>query len=237
VALAQPKILLMSRDCRKTKQINSLGGDVHFLGNGLLRGGKYVRKKDAQCDHDVFFVSGTCLLIKKEFYEKTGGLDADFFMYLEDVDLSWQAQLLGYTCRVVTGSVVWHQYIFERKDPKRKKFYYLERNRLWCLYKNYTCRTLVLLFPAICIFECGIIAHSLVHHYFWYKMAAYWGCVRKLGVMHRKKVAIQKGRVCSDAEIFARMTDVIKFEAIDGKMLRVANFFFAVYYKIMKRFI
>ncbi len=46
--------------------------------------------------HEVDVLAGAFMMIKKEVLEKTGGFDETFFMYGEDVDLSYRIQRAGY---------------------------------------------------------------------------------------------------------------------------------------------
>ena len=65
-------------------------------GQGLIDEGQF----DEECE--VFGVSGACPLYRKSALEdvKVMGeyLDEDFFMYKEDVDISWRMRLFGWAC-------------------------------------------------------------------------------------------------------------------------------------------
>ncbi len=54
------------------------------------------------------WVSGACLLIPKSIWEKTGGFDANIFLYCEDVDLSWTCRALGFTTHICPSALFWH---------------------------------------------------------------------------------------------------------------------------------
>lgn len=57
---------------------------------------------------DVDWVSGASLTISRELYEKIGGFDEQFFMYLEDVDLCYRAHEAGYRVVYVPDAVITH---------------------------------------------------------------------------------------------------------------------------------
>jgi GT2 family glycosyltransferase len=54
------------------------------------------------------WASGAFSLIDSEFYRSIGGMDPLYFLYLEDVDISWQAWLNGYRVIYEPASVVTH---------------------------------------------------------------------------------------------------------------------------------
>ncbi len=47
-------------------------------------------------NHEIDVMAGAFMLIKKEVLDKTGGFDESFFMYGEDIDLSYRIQQAGY---------------------------------------------------------------------------------------------------------------------------------------------
>ncbi|MFM0328578.1 rhamnan synthesis F family protein [Paraburkholderia strydomiana] len=54
------------------------------------------------------WVSGACLAISKSAFEDLGGFDETFFMYCEDVDLSWRARALGYSLKTCPHALFLH---------------------------------------------------------------------------------------------------------------------------------
>ena len=58
---------------------------------------------------DTGWASGACSLVRREVFEATGGYDADaFFLYCDDVDLSWRARLAGYRVVYQSSAVCFH---------------------------------------------------------------------------------------------------------------------------------
>jgi len=58
--------------------------------------------------HDVDWVSGACLLIRRKELEAVGGFDERFFMYTEDVDLCASVRKGGHAVRFTAESEVVH---------------------------------------------------------------------------------------------------------------------------------
>jgi GT2 family glycosyltransferase len=66
----------------------------------------------------VDWVTGCCLLLRRACWEQLGGLDSDYFLYYEDVDLCRRAQAHGWSVWHEPGlSVVHHHPLHGREVP------------------------------------------------------------------------------------------------------------------------
>jgi hypothetical protein len=63
---------------------------------------------DENKTYEVDAVSGSFMMMKKDVYEKVGGFDEDFFMYGEDLDLSYRIQKAGYKVFYVHETQIIH---------------------------------------------------------------------------------------------------------------------------------
>jgi GT2 family glycosyltransferase len=88
--------------------IDTIGDGFSRYGIAFKRG---ARKKDGPRYSREECVFGACAgasIYRKELFEEVGLFDEDFFAYLEDIDLSFRAQLKGYRCLYVPTAVVYH---------------------------------------------------------------------------------------------------------------------------------
>jgi len=44
----------------------------------------------------VDWVSGACMMVNRELFEKIGGFDRNIFMYMEDMEICYRAKKMGY---------------------------------------------------------------------------------------------------------------------------------------------
>ncbi|GEM_PF-536613 len=94
---------------------------------------------------DVFGVSFTSAFLKRDFLcqnvlgiiEKP--IDGNYFLFYEDIDFCYRANLLGYKFRSCPTAVCYHKYAYSFRDEAtafERKYYYQKLNVLKLVYKN-----------------------------------------------------------------------------------------------------
>ncbi len=90
----------------------------------------------------ALFPSGSASLYRRSMLDQIGLFDERFFLYCEDTDLGLRARWAGWDCRYVPGAVVEHAYSHSAGRATPLKAYYIERNRLFTVLKNFPARLL-----------------------------------------------------------------------------------------------
>jgi GT2 family glycosyltransferase len=114
--------------------INSAGD---FYGRDGLPGNRGVWQKDEGRYDEEAWVFGACggaVAYRRSMLNQVGLFDPDFFMYCEDVDLAWRAQLAGWRCRYIPDAVVYHRLSATGGGPLSS--FYTGRNTLYVLFKD-----------------------------------------------------------------------------------------------------
>ncbi|ADO71334.1 Glycosyl transferase [Stigmatella aurantiaca DW4/3-1] len=71
--------------------------------------------------HETPWCSGCMLLVTRPLYQEVGGFDERFFMYCEDVDLSWRARAAGFSIRVAPRALIHHYTVDRPLTPGRER--------------------------------------------------------------------------------------------------------------------
>ncbi len=132
-ALYQPKHLSL----KEKSIIMSTGNMMNVFGFGYAR---EKGKKDVNQYNEIEqigYASGTCLFAPVSVLNKIGLLDPFIFLYHDDLDLGWRAAQLGIKSYYVPSSIIYHAESYSLKWNS-EKFFWLERNRKYCLLTHYS---------------------------------------------------------------------------------------------------
>ena len=131
--LYQPKILsLYEKDV-----LQSTGNMIHLFGFGFARDKGTIDDNQFQEIEKIGYASGTCLFTSTKVLDKIGLLDNFLFLYHDDLDLGWRAAQLGINSYFVPTASIFHAESYILKWSS-KKFYWLERNRKYCLLTHFS---------------------------------------------------------------------------------------------------
>jgi GT2 family glycosyltransferase len=153
-AMATPRIVLMD----EPGLVDACGNAVHLSGITVCRG--YGQPASSFASRDsLLAVSGAAFAIDRVTFDRLGGFDERFFMYLEDTDLSLRAALAGVPIWSVPTSQVRHRHVASFGP---QKLYWLERNRYLMLLKVWRGRTLLALLPTLALVELLVWGYALL---------------------------------------------------------------------------
>lgn len=129
----------VSRSCARyptlTRLVSSALGLDKFPG---MRGsGVHMRAWDHDDSRQVDHVMGAFYMIRREVFERVGGFDERFFVYLEDVDLSRVVKDAGFTSWYLTDARVFHAGGGTSRQVKVHRLFYSLRSRLLYAFKHF----------------------------------------------------------------------------------------------------
>jgi len=139
IAAVQPKIMDQKRPTH-FEYAGAAGGYVDTLCYPLCRGRIFQEVEEDQNQYDeateIFWASGAAFAIRTELFNQHGGFDADFFAHMEEIDLCWRMQRLGYKIMYQPRSKVYHVGGGTLSYASSRKTFLNFRNSLLMIFKN-----------------------------------------------------------------------------------------------------
>ena len=105
--------------------------------DGIPRNRGVWQPDDGQYDdqRSIFGVCGGAAAYRRQAWEQAGGFDPSLFMYMEDVDLAWRLQLLGWQAIYVPEARIYHQ--VSATGGGVLASYYVGRNTILVIARNW----------------------------------------------------------------------------------------------------
>ncbi len=130
-------------------------GDAMLMAGAAFRLGNLDRDT-GQFDQAMPVLSGcgAAVLYRREAFAASGGLDLDFFAYLDDLDLALRAQLLGYGGLYLPDAVAYHIGSATLGDTMHPRvIQWITRNQFFLLSKDYPRGVFRHLLPRIAVYQ------------------------------------------------------------------------------------
>ena len=231
--LYQPKILSFENNL-----FESGGNMLQVFGFGYSKGRGILDKGQFNKSCEIGYASGACLFTKTEIIKKIGLFDPFIFLYHDDLDLGWRATQLGIKSFYAPKSKIYHAGSYNYKWSA-KKFYWLERNRHYCLLTHYSKKTFYKMLPAIALVEIMMIIFYISKGFTKMKFDAYKDILKNLDHIHKKYEEIESKKIISDSELIKKMPNEIFIpdQLSNGVPAKIFNKTISGLSKIVKYFI
>ncbi len=214
IAALQPKILSL-KPYRRGKKVfdyaGAAGGMIDRLGYPWCLGRTFsaIEQDGGQYDagQDIFWASGVAMFVKRAVAAELGGFDDDFFMQMEEIDLSWRMKLAGYRLCSVPSSVVLHEGGASLSAGSSEKIFFNHRNNITMLLKNRSMAALLWVLPLRLLLDGAAALFYVTQYPDGLKKSgavfrALWYNVRCFGNIMKKRTPIQRSRVVDEKALF-----------------------------------
>ena len=195
-----------------TESIDSAGDGMTSAGVGFNRGHGADLNTYSSLE-PVFAACAAGAVYRCKMIDEIGFLDEDFFLYDEDVDLSFRAQLAGWKCVFVPDAIVHHRGNATSVRLSDTHVYYHTRNLEFVWIKNMPAG-LMLRFAHHKLFqEIGSFCYLCLRHGKWRAfLKAKRDALRMAPAMWNKRRAIQARRRVSSSYLRSLMTSMFTLE-------------------------
>lgn len=129
----------ISRTCARFPTLARMTAQALGLNKirGLHHTGMHMNDWDHGQTAEVDQVIGAFFLIRRSLFESLGGFDERFFVYFEEVDLSFRAQSLGFKSVYLADAQAFHAGGGTSRQVKDVRLFYSLRSRLLYGFKHF----------------------------------------------------------------------------------------------------
>lgn len=191
--------------------VSSLGGILDIYGA--------VTQKTSSNSTPFFYTPGTAFLFRRNIYSLLE-IDPNFFMYYDDVDLSWQAIMYGYKVRYCEDALSVHLEGNTFSQITLTKFYCISKNRIYMCMKNYSLNRIIKrIFQIHLLIFLDSVYYSIKHKsskYLIIGIKAWFWNLKHFKELIKQRKKIHAKRILSDKEIESYMLK----ESIEFKLIR-----------------
>jgi GT2 family glycosyltransferase len=188
--------------------INSTGISVDRLGISWDRDGGRPVAVAGEAETEVFGASAGAALYRRALFDDVGVFDESFFAYLEDVDLAWRARWRGWRAVFAPGARVTHAHSATSQEGSGFKTYWLSRNKIVHIAKNYPSPYLWRYMPLMLVYDGLSLANALAGRRGLSALRGRLAGWRALGAVWRQRRALLQAATATPDEVFAWLEPV-----------------------------
>ncbi|MGH7631852.1 MAG: glycosyltransferase family 2 protein [Gemmatimonadales bacterium] len=224
------------------------GGEPHFVGALALRNGfRTLGELPPAHVGPVGAVPSGCLLVHRGRVLEAGGFDELIFFYFEDLEFSLRLRSLGHCFVAVPSAEAFHDrgagspgLAFRgggHYPPER--FHLTLRHRLLALLVHYRVRTLVVLGPALLLYELASVALALRRGLLGAWARAWMWQFRNAPAIRARRRTVQRARTRPDRDILVGgplpLAPGVIGSRAEGSAVRLFSSLLDAYWRLVRR--
>ena len=183
-------------------------GEIAYVFFGFAKDKGKTDDEKTELVEKINYASGTCLFTSKIVLDKIGLLDPFLFLYHDDLDLGWRAAHVGINSFYVPKSIIYHAESYSIKWSS-KKFYWLERNRKYCLLTHYSKETYAKMRLSLFLVDLCVWLFYLSKGFLGAKIKAELDIFRNRKFIKIRYNQLEKIKIVSDKELIKKFPDEI----------------------------
>jgi GT2 family glycosyltransferase len=184
-------------------------GDAMLMAGGAYRLG-HLDPDRQQFDRPLPVLAGcgAAVLYRRDAFQESGGLDPDFFAYLDDLDLAMRVQLVGYSGLYLPDAIAYHIGSATLGEPLHPRVVeYITRNQLYLLMKDYPRAVFLRLLARIFVYQLLWLMFAMKSGNFRAWLRGLRDALRNRRIMRQKSRMLLERRKIGDAEFLRRLRD------------------------------
>jgi GT2 family glycosyltransferase len=210
VGILQCKLLMLENKTRLDyagEYLGSLGFLIHRAVFNEEDMGQYDQPDE------LLAAKSAGMFIRKDVFNKIGGFDQDYFIFVEETDLGWRTWLAGYKVIFGFDSRVYHHFSVTKKivDPSFNNYlvrFHGTKNYALTLYKNLSLKSLILILPRHILLWLGLAGYLFLKGNFLSACnitKGLWWNIANYQANRNKRRQVQKNRVITDRDLFKKV--------------------------------
>jgi GT2 family glycosyltransferase len=197
-AVSTPKLL----DFHRRDHLDGAGDEYSWWGMANRRGHGELDRGQYDRAEAVFGACAAVAVYRRSAIESVGGLDEDFFVYLEDVDWSMRARLAGLQCRYQPQALAYHMGSATLgAGPSEFNLFHMWRNGLWILAKDIPAGLLLRHLPQLLVGQLWVLGKAIRERRLRVWVRAWVAALRGMPSILAKRRAIQSSRAIDPSEL------------------------------------
>jgi len=191
---------------------------------------------------------GACMLVERKILSDLGNFDEDYFIYFEDMELSFRLLALGYTICCEERAVVYHErgegtinlsFRGAGSYPERRAFLNI-RDRWLTMSIYYQARTTFILSPALFLYELAALVEVIRRRWLGLYFKAVYALIKERTSIMKRRKRWKSMRKVMDKDILIGGDLPLSrgfVEKKDLKLVRLLNHLLNLYWDMAKRWL